>query len=159
MALTTFSTSGVRPTTGTGSLSANDGATYVGCVCSKPGTLAHVNAALKNLVFNPLTNNDQNTSITVEIDDGDEDSSGPLTGTISLNVTAVNGEQPTGSNAFVTVDGCSTPRPDASNINYTSPQATPNAGITPVSAAGEVCVFARTATDLVIDAVGVIRPE
>ena len=78
--------------TTTGSLSANDGAVY------NPGngewtifgTLSAVNNALANMVFNPNINNDQDTTISVEIDDGDEDSSAPLTGTITLDVTPIN---------------------------------------------------------------------
>ncbi len=78
--------------TTTGSLSANDGAAYNAAtgVWSITNSVANVNAALANLVFNPTTGNDLNTSISVLIDDGDEDSSGPLSGTIALNVTAVN---------------------------------------------------------------------
>ena len=61
--------------TATGSLSANDGATYNGGsgVWTITGTVATVNTALANLVFTPNTNNDVDTTIGVSIDDGDED--------------------------------------------------------------------------------------
>ena len=83
----------------TGSLSANDGATYTAAtgVWTITDSLVNVNTALANLVFNPATNNDLNTTISVNIDDGDEDSSGALTGTINLNVTVVN-DAPTATN-------------------------------------------------------------
>ena len=78
--------------TATGSLSANDGASYTPGtgVWTITGTVAQVNTALANLVFNPTVNNDVDTSISVDIDDGDEDGSGALTGTIDLDVTPVN---------------------------------------------------------------------
>ena len=61
--------------TSTGSLSANDGATYTAGtgIWTITGTVAQVNTALANLVFNPNVNNDVDTSISVDIDDGDED--------------------------------------------------------------------------------------
>ncbi|MDH3762688.1 MAG: DUF4347 domain-containing protein, partial [Gammaproteobacteria bacterium] len=57
----------------TGSLSANDGATYnpVTGEWALTDTVANVNTALANLVFNPNVNNDVNTTISVSIDDGD----------------------------------------------------------------------------------------
>ena len=89
--------------TATGSLSANDGATYNGGsgVWTITGTVATVNTALANLVFTPNTNNDVDTSIGVVIDDGDEDASGPLTGTITLDVTPAN-DAPTATNLTTT---------------------------------------------------------
>ena len=77
--------------TGTGSLSANDGATYDGGtgVWTITGTVATVNTALANLVFSPNASNDVDTAINVSIDDGDEDGSGALTGMIILDVTPV----------------------------------------------------------------------
>ena len=60
-------------------------------------TVANVNTALANLVFNPTVNNEIDTSIGVVIDDGDEDGSGALTGTITLDVTPVN-DPPTATN-------------------------------------------------------------
>ena len=78
--------------TATGSLSSNDGATYTSGngEWTITGSVSAVNTALANLAFTPLTDNDLDTSIAVSIDDGDEDTSGPLTGTITLDVTPVN---------------------------------------------------------------------
>ena len=89
--------------TSTGSLSANDGATYTAGtgVWTITDTVANVNLALANLVFTPTVNNDVDTTIAVSIDDGDEDASGPLTGTITLDVAPVN-DAPTASNLTTT---------------------------------------------------------
>ncbi len=91
--------------TASGSLSANDGASYspVTGVWSITGTVAQVNTALANLTFTPNADNDLDTSIAVVIDDGDEDASGPLTGTIDLNVTAVNDAPTPLANSTLTV--------------------------------------------------------
>ena len=72
--------------TSTGSLSANNGATYTAGtgVWTITDTVANVNLALGNLVFTPTVNNDVDTTIGVVIDDGDGDASGPLTGTITF---------------------------------------------------------------------------
>jgi hypothetical protein len=90
--------------TSTGSLSANDGASYTAGTgaWTITDTVANVNLALANLVFNPTTDNDLNTAISVSIDDGDEDASGPLSGTINLTVTAVN-DAPVATDDAVTV--------------------------------------------------------
>jgi hypothetical protein len=76
--------------TATGTLSANNGATYNADtgVWSKSDTVAEVNTALAAVVFQPATNNDVNTSISTVIRDASNE--GPAAGTISLNVTAVN---------------------------------------------------------------------
>ena len=78
--------------TGLGSLSENDGATYTASsgVWTITDTVTNVNTALAELTFIPLSDNDLNTFITVVIDDGDEDSSGALTGSIALDVTPIN---------------------------------------------------------------------
>jgi hypothetical protein len=70
-------------------------------------------------------------------------------GAVSLNVTA------TGTIAdiyggYVTVYPCGS-LPNASNLNFVSGQTVPNAVIAPVSATGEVCFYARGATDLIVD--------
>ena len=89
----------------TGSLSANDGASYTAGtgVWTITDTVANVNLALANLVFNPNTDNDLDTSINVSIDDGDEDASGPLTGIIDLTVTPVN-DAPVANNDVYTTN-------------------------------------------------------
>ena len=94
----------------TGSLSTNDGASYTAGtgVWTITDTVANVNLALANLVFNPSTDNDVDTTISVSIDDGDEDSSGPLTGTINLNVTPINDAPVANNDAFTVNEGSTT---------------------------------------------------
>ncbi|MCB2180939.1 MAG: tandem-95 repeat protein, partial [Desulfobulbaceae bacterium] len=73
----------------TGVLSANDGASYstVTGVWTITDTVANVNTALAGVVFQPATNNDLDTTITVNIADGGEDGAVAQTGTITLDVT------------------------------------------------------------------------
>ena len=70
-------------------------------------------------------------------------------GAVSLNVTAVDGE--IGPIGFVTVDGCTSPRPNASNLNFITGQTVPNAVITPVSPSGEICVYVFGLAHVLID--------
>jgi hypothetical protein len=70
---------------------------------------------------------------------------------VSLNVTVVDGELPTVGGGFVTVDGCATPRPNASNLNFGQAQTVPNAVITPVSASGEICVYVYGRAHILVD--------
>jgi hypothetical protein len=70
-------------------------------------------------------------------------------GAVSLNVTAT-GTTADEFGGYVTVYPCGT-IPNASNLNFVSKQTVPNAVITPVSASGEVCFYARGTTDLIID--------
>ncbi|MGB5279554.1 MAG: DUF4347 domain-containing protein [Gammaproteobacteria bacterium] len=92
--------------TATGSLSANDGASYTAAtgVWTITDTVANVNTALANLTFTPVADNEVDTSIAVAIDDGDEDASGPLTGTITLDVTPVNDLPTSADSSVVTVE-------------------------------------------------------
>jgi hypothetical protein len=70
-------------------------------------------------------------------------------GAVSLNVTAVLPQAP----GFLTVFPCGS-RPLASNLNFVTGDVVPNLVIAPVSAAGEVCVFASGDTDIVADVTG-----
>jgi hypothetical protein len=70
-------------------------------------------------------------------------------GAVSLNVTVTNPVGP----GFVTVYPCGE-RPLASNVNFTSGQTVPNAVITPISSAGDVCFYAHADTDLLADVNG-----
>jgi hypothetical protein len=70
-------------------------------------------------------------------------------GAVSLNVT-VTGPQAGG---FVTVYPCGA-RPNASNLNFVAGQTVPNAVITPVSPAGEVCFYSDAQVDLFADVNG-----
>ena len=89
-----------------GILSATDGATYTPSsgVWTITDTVAGLNTALANLEFSPAINNDLDTAIFISMDDGDEDGSGALTGTINLDATPVNDEQVLAINRGVTVD-------------------------------------------------------
>jgi hypothetical protein len=69
---------------------------------------------------------------------------------VVLNVTSV-GSQVAG---FLTVWPCGQARPNASNVNYAAGQVVPNAVIAKVGAAGKVCVYTMSATDLVVDVNG-----
>ncbi|MDJ0807592.1 MAG: cadherin-like domain-containing protein, partial [Gammaproteobacteria bacterium] len=83
--------------TSTGSLSANDGASYDGVtgIWTVSDTVVNVNTALANLVFNPNTDNDINTSIAVHIEDAA--GAGPADSNIVLDVTPFN-DAPTATN-------------------------------------------------------------
>ena len=65
---------------------------------------------------------------------------------VSLNVTVIN---PAGG-GFVTVYPCGD-LPLVSSLNYIARQTVPNAVITPVSAEGDICLYASAATDLFAD--------
>ncbi|MCP4246051.1 MAG: hypothetical protein GY778_03285, partial [bacterium] len=83
--------------TATGSLSANDGASYTAGtgVWTITDTVANVNIALANLIFTPTTDNDVDTIITTHIEDAA--GAGPADGTITLDVTGAN-DAPTATN-------------------------------------------------------------
>ena len=70
--------------------------------------------------------------------------------TVVLNVTVTGAQAP----GFVTVFPCGSPRPNASNLNYTAGQSTPNAVVSKVGTSGRVCIFTLTATDLIVDVNG-----
>jgi Excalibur calcium-binding domain len=70
--------------------------------------------------------------------------------TVVLNV-AVDQPQIAG---YVTVYPCDAPPPTASNLNYVTDQAVPNAVISKLSAAGTACLFTSGATHLIVDVAG-----
>jgi len=80
--LTTASGNGETYTAGTG-------------VWTVTGTLASVNAALAAVGFVPATENDVDTTISTHVED--QDGVGPLDGSITLSVTAIN-DAPTATN-------------------------------------------------------------
>jgi hypothetical protein len=88
--------------TTTGSLSAGsgNGETYDSGtgVWTIMGSVSHVNAALADVAFIPWADNDLDTTVAVEIKDGLEDGSTPVTGTITLDVTPVNDAPTTNGN-------------------------------------------------------------
>jgi alpha-tubulin suppressor-like RCC1 family protein len=66
---------------------------------------------------------------------------------VVLNVTVTDPQ----GNAFVTVFPCGSPRPNASNVNYTTGQTIPNLVIAKVGDEGKVCLYSLAATHLIAD--------
>ena len=71
---------------------------------------------------------------------------------VMLNVTAV---LPTGS-GFLTVYPCGADRPLASNVNYQAGDVVPNAVLAKIGTGGNVCIYTKAATHLVIDVNGYV---
>jgi hypothetical protein len=69
---------------------------------------------------------------------------------VVLNVTVTEAR----GSGFVTVWPCGEARPNASSLNYVSGQTVANAVTARVGVGGKVCLFAQTATHLVVDAGG-----
>ncbi len=74
-------------------------------------------------------------------------------GAVALNVTVVEGQNPTVGGGYVTVYPCGT-RPEASNLNFTAGQTIPNSVIAPVSATGTVCFYVYGTAHLLADVSG-----
>ena len=72
----------------------------------------------------------------------------------SLNVTVIGVSAPD-TGGFVTVYPCGT-RPDASNLNFRAGQIIPNAVVSPLSAAGTICLYVYGSADLLVDVNGYI---
>ena len=64
-----------------------------------------------------------------------------------LNITVTNPR----SDGFITVYPCGSPLPNASNLNYTTNQTTPNAVIAKIGDNGQVCIYTLAATHLITD--------
>ena len=75
-----------------GQLSAAGGATYnaTSGVWTIMGTVANVNQALASINFIPTNTAVTNSNISIVIDDGDEDSGGPLLGNLTIKLNAPN---------------------------------------------------------------------
>jgi hypothetical protein len=69
---------------------------------------------------------------------------------VVLNVTGTNGALP----GFLTVYPCDAGLPTAANLNYPAGGTVGNAVVTRLSAAGQVCLFTNSTTDLVVDISG-----
>ncbi len=79
----------------------------------------------------------------------------PLDATaLSANFTVVNA--PAGG--YLTVYNCTATRPNASTLNYYPGETTPNAGLFPLDAKGQLCVYSPQTVDLIIDVSGYFRP-
>ena len=64
-----------------------------------------------------------------------------------LNITVTNPQ----SDGFITVYPCGSPLPNASNLNYTTNQTTPNAVIAKIGDNGQVCIYTLATTHLITD--------
>ena len=73
---------------------------------------------------------------------------------VVLNVTVVD---PLGD-GFVTAYPCGTERPLASNVNYTTGKTVPNAVTVAIGDNGNVCLYSKQATHLVVDTSGAFTP-
>lgn len=69
---------------------------------------------------------------------------------VALNLTTTDPRR----NGHLTAYACDGKRPTTSNHNYSRAQVVAHSAIVPVSASGEVCVHAFTATNLVVDITG-----
>lgn len=69
-----------------------------------------------------------------------------------VNVAAVDPQ----AAGFFTVDGCNTPRPNASSLNYTPGVNGANELVVQLNADGELCVYTSASTDMILDVVGYI---
>jgi uncharacterized protein YkwD len=74
----------------------------------------------------------------------------PGTVAVSLNATAVGGSGP----GFVTLYDCADKVPTVSTLNYTAGAVVPNGAVVPVNARRQVCAYAHTDVDLVLDVNG-----
>ena len=68
-------------------------------------------------------------------------------GAVVLNVTVTEPD----AAGFLTVYPCGTPRPNASNLNFSVAQTIPNNVIVKVGAGGTVCLFTQSTTHLIAD--------
>ncbi len=68
-------------------------------------------------------------------------------GTVVLNVTSTDSDAPLG---YATVYPCGSPRPVASNVNY-STLATANMVVSKIGEGGRVCIYTSTSTHLLAD--------
>jgi len=69
---------------------------------------------------------------------------------VALNITAVA----PGAAGYATVWPCDTPRPDASNLNFSAGGVVANGVIAPVGASGKVCFFSNVTTHFLVDIAG-----
>ena len=70
---------------------------------------------------------------------------------VVINVTATNPAAP----GFVTVWPCGTPRPVSSSLNLSASDTQSNAIVVGLGAAGKVCIYTQSGTDLIADVNGI----
>ncbi len=71
----------------------------------------------------------------------------PNADAVVLNITAVNAR----TAGFATIYPCGQPRPDASNLNFTTGQTIPNLVIARPGTNGRVCIYSDTTIDVLAD--------
>lgn len=71
---------------------------------------------------------------------------------VALNVAAVW----PGGPGFLQVWPCGTERPNASNVNYFGGDVVANGVLAPIGADGSVCLFALSASDVIVDVMGYV---
>ncbi len=69
---------------------------------------------------------------------------------VALNVTMTD----TRGDGFATVWPCGTPRPEASNVNFTRGSTVANGVVAPIGPDGSVCVYTYADSDLLVDIAG-----
>ncbi len=92
-----------------------------------------------------------NTTLELSFDD----LVGPLTTAVSMNVTAANAQ----ADGFLTVWPCDGPRPQASNVNFTTSGAVPNLVVTKLSPIQTVCIEASSEVDVIADVNGTYEDD
>lgn len=85
---------------------------------------------------------DSTTRIPIADDDG--------VTAVAINLTTAGPRH----RGFLTAHDCDQPRPEVSSHNYLRDQTVAHATIVPVGPSGAICVFASTATNLVVDLTG-----
>lgn len=73
---------------------------------------------------------------------------------VSAYVSATN----TTADGFLTAYDCAGTRPDTSNVNYLAGQTRGAVALTPISPAGELCVYTSAGADVLIDVQGAFVP-
>ncbi len=69
---------------------------------------------------------------------------------VALNVTMTDAR----GDGFATVWPCGTPRPEASNVNFTRGSTVANGVVAPIGSDGSVCVYTSSDSDLLVDIAG-----
>ncbi len=72
-----------------------------------------------------------------------------------VNVTAVH----PAANGYLTLWPCTPDRPVVSTLNYAPGQVVPNGAIIDLSASGNLCIFTKAASDIVVDVTGYLTAE
>ncbi|CAN5469098.1 hypothetical protein BH10ACT2_BH10ACT2_11310 [soil metagenome] len=71
-------------------------------------------------------------------------------GSVALNVTALN----PAANGFMTVWPAGTPKPNASNLNFTPGRVVPNMVIVPLGVDGKISLWSSASLDVLVDVLG-----